>query len=58
MAEEAEMFQHLKAAIHRSQQRAQHRRNYRALLELEDNFLRDIGITRDEVRGRMASDRF
>ena len=57
MAEEAEMFQHLKAAIHRSNERARQRRDYRALLELEDHFLRDIGVTRAEVRGRMLSDR-
>jgi uncharacterized protein YjiS (DUF1127 family) len=51
------MFQQLKLAIRRSQERARHRRDYRALLELEDAFLRDIGISRDEVRGRMSSDR-
>jgi uncharacterized protein YjiS (DUF1127 family) len=51
------MFQHLQTAIKRSQERARHRRDYRALLELEDHFLRDIGVTRAEVRGRMLSDR-
>jgi len=56
-AEEAAMFQQVKVAIRRSQERARHRRNYRALLELEDAFLRDIGLRRDEVRGRMSSDR-
>jgi uncharacterized protein YjiS (DUF1127 family) len=56
-AQEAEMLQHLKDAIQRQNERARHRRSYRALLELEDHFLRDIGVTRDEVRGRMASDR-
>ncbi len=52
------MMNHLKAAFQRSQERARHRRSYRALLELEDHFLQDIGLTRDEVRGRMSSDRF
>lgn len=56
-AEEAEMFQHVKAAIERQNERARHRRSYRALLELEEHFLRDIGVSRDEVRGRMYSDR-
>ncbi len=51
------MFQHVKVAIRRSQERARDRRNYRALLELEDAFLRDVGITRDEVRGHLMSDR-
>ena len=49
------MFDQLKAAIARSRERAQHRRSYRALLELEDHFLKDIGMTRDEVRGHLAS---
>jgi uncharacterized protein YjiS (DUF1127 family) len=57
-AEEAAMFRRVKVAIRRSQERARHRRNYRALLQLEDAFLRDIGLDRDEVRGRMSSDRF
>ena len=56
-AEEAAMFQQVKVAIRRSQERARHRRSYRALLELEDAFLRDIGLDRDEVIGRMSSDR-
>ena len=51
------MFQQVKVAIRRSQERARHRRSYRALLELEDAFLRDIGLDRDEVIGRMSSDR-
>ena len=51
------MFQHLKRTIRGSQERARRRRDYRALLELEDTFLRDIGIRRDEVRGRLTSDR-
>lgn len=52
------MLEVLKSAIVRSSERARHRRQYRALLELEDRFLRDIGLTRDEVRGRMSSDRY
>ena len=46
------MFQHVKVAIRRSQERARHRRDYRALLELEDQFLRDIGL--DPRRGPRA----
>ena len=48
------MFDQLKAAVARSRERAQHRRSYRALLELEDHFLKDIGMTREEVRGHLA----
>ena len=51
------MFRHVKVAIRRSQERARHRRDYRALFELEERFLRDIGLDRDEVAGRMTSDR-
>ena len=54
-AEEAAMFQQVKVAIRRAQERARHRRSYRALLELEDAFLRDIGLDRDEVLGRMLA---
>jgi uncharacterized protein YjiS (DUF1127 family) len=49
------MFHRLKSAVERSRERARDRRSYRALLELEDHFLRDIGLTRDEVRGHLAS---
>ena len=51
------MLDRMRIAIRRSQERARQRRNYLALLDLEDAFLRDIGLERDEVRGRMASDR-
>jgi uncharacterized protein YjiS (DUF1127 family) len=51
------MFHRLKSAVERSRERARHRRSYRGLLELEDHFLKDIGLTRDEVRGRLASTR-
>jgi uncharacterized protein YjiS (DUF1127 family) len=51
------MFHRLKSAVERSRERAQHRRSYRALLELEDHFLKDIGLTRDEIRGHIASTR-
>jgi uncharacterized protein YjiS (DUF1127 family) len=51
------MFEQVRVAIRRSQERARRRRDYRALLELEDTFLRDIGVRRDEVRGRLTSDR-
>jgi uncharacterized protein YjiS (DUF1127 family) len=49
------MLDKLKTAIARSRERAEHRRSYRALLELEDHFLKDIGMSRDEVRGHLAS---
>ena len=51
------MMQQLMSAFHRSQQRSRNRRSYRALLELEDHFLEDIGLSRDQVRGMMSSDR-
>jgi uncharacterized protein YjiS (DUF1127 family) len=53
-----EMMEHLRSAIQRQQLRARHRRHYRALLDLEDHFLRDIGLTRDEVRGQLSSSRY
>lgn len=52
------MMYQFKSALQRSRERARHRRNYRALLALEDHFLDDIGLSRDEVRGMMSSDRF
>jgi uncharacterized protein YjiS (DUF1127 family) len=52
------MMEHLRSAIQRQQLRARHRRHYRALLDLEDHFLRDIGLTRDEVRGQLSSSRY
>lgn len=55
---EAGMMYQFKSALQRSRERARHRRNYRALLALEDHFLDDIGLSRDEVRGMMSSDRF
>ncbi len=51
------MIEQLKSAYHRSKARARNRRSYRALLELEDHFLQDIGLSRDEIRGMMSSDR-
>jgi uncharacterized protein YjiS (DUF1127 family) len=51
------MMHQLMSAFHRSKERARNRRSYRALLELEDHFLQDIGLSRDEVRGMMSSDR-
>ena len=45
------MLQQIKAAFRGSTERARHRRDYRALLQLEDHLLRDIGIPRDENPG-------
>ena len=44
------MLNGLRDAFHRSSERARNRRSYRALLELDDHILRDIGLPRDEVR--------
>ena len=46
------MLQQIAEAYRRSQERARHRREVRALLSLEDRILRDIGLHRDEVRAR------
>ena len=51
------MFGQVRTTLRRAQERAQRRRHYRALLELEDAFLRDIGLARGEIRVRMSSDR-
>ena len=51
------MFNQLKSAVRRSSERAAHRRSFRALLELEDHYLRDIGLTRDEIRGAIIGKR-
>ena len=56
--EEAEMIFQIRAALQRSQERARHRRSYKALLQLEDHFLRDIGLSRNDVAGLMSSDRY
>jgi uncharacterized protein YjiS (DUF1127 family) len=47
------MFNRISEAYHRSQERARHRREYWALMSMEEHILRDIGISRDEVRSRM-----
>ena len=46
------MLHHITEAFRRSQERARHRREVRALLALEDHLLRDIGLQRDDVRSR------
>lgn len=51
------MMQQLMSTYHRSRERARHRRSYQSLLELEDHFLQDIGLSRDEVRRMMSGDR-
>ena len=48
------MLHHLKSAIRSSRERARYRREYRALMALDDHFLQDIGIGRDEIGARMA----
>ena len=52
------MLKQLKAAVSRASDHARHRRDYAALLDLDDHILRDIGIERDEVRARAARRRF
>jgi uncharacterized protein YjiS (DUF1127 family) len=51
------MFNRLKSAVLRSSERAEYRRSYRALLDLEDHYLRDIGLTRDDIRGAIIGKR-
>ena len=45
------MFQHVKVAIRRSQERARHRRDYRALLELEERSCATSGSTATRSSG-------
>ena len=52
------MIFQIRAALQRSQERARHRRSYKALLQLEDHFLRDIGLSRNDVAGLMSSGRY
>jgi uncharacterized protein YjiS (DUF1127 family) len=47
---EADMLKQLKAAVGRVNTHARHRRDYAALLDLDDHILRDIGIDREEAR--------
>ena len=47
------MLQHLKGALHGAATRARHRREYQALLKLDDHLLQDIGLPRDEIRARV-----
>jgi uncharacterized protein YjiS (DUF1127 family) len=51
------MFDRLRSAIRRSGEQARNRRGYRELLMLEDHYLRDIGLTRDDVRAAIAGRR-
>jgi uncharacterized protein YjiS (DUF1127 family) len=48
------MLNQLKDAIRRQGERARSRRSYRALLELDDHLLRDLGIPREEIRARLS----
>ena len=50
------MLKQLKAAIGRSNEQARHRREYLAILDLEDFLLRDIGLEREDLR-RLAGRR-
>ena len=50
------MLTQFKEAIRRQGDRARNRRSYRALLELDDHLLRDVGIPREEIRARMIGD--
>jgi uncharacterized protein YjiS (DUF1127 family) len=47
------MLQNLRAAIRGASERARHRHEYAAMLNLDDHLLRDIGIRRDEIRARI-----
>ena len=48
------MFMELKAARRRSQERERHRREYEAVLGMDEHLLRDIGLRREEARRRLA----
>jgi uncharacterized protein YjiS (DUF1127 family) len=48
------MLTQFKEAIRRQGERARSRRSYRALLELDDHLLRDVGIPREEIRARLS----
>lgn len=48
------MLKNFRSAIRSAGERARHRRQYAALLELDDYLLRDIGVRRDEIHSRMA----
>lgn len=48
------MLKDLKLALGRVGERARHRREYTALLEMDDRMLRDIGIDRARVHARLA----
>jgi uncharacterized protein YjiS (DUF1127 family) len=51
------MLTQFKEAIRRRGELARSRRGYRALLELDDHLLRDLGIPREEVRARLSGAR-
>lgn len=48
------MFGRLRSAIRRSGEQARNRRGHRELLRLDDHYLRDIGLTREDVRAALA----
>jgi uncharacterized protein YjiS (DUF1127 family) len=51
------MMSHLRSAMERSRERARNRRTYRALRQLEEHYLRDIGLTRDDIEGMLSGPR-
>jgi uncharacterized protein YjiS (DUF1127 family) len=48
------MFHQIGEALRRVQERAQRRREFVALMALDDHLLRDIGVRRDDVRVRKS----
>ena len=46
------MLRQLRGVVRGAAERARHRRDYRALLQLEDHLLQDIGLPRAEIRAR------
>ena len=46
------MLHQITEALRRTQERARHRREVRALISLDDHLLRDIGVRRDQIRSR------
>lgn len=48
------MLQNLRGALRDAATRARHRREYQALLKLDDHLLQDIGLPRDEIHARVT----
>ena len=53
-SKEMNMLQTFRSAIRGASERARHRREYTALLALDDHLLRDIGVGRHELRARLG----